>query len=225
MAKFYGVRFGRNPGIYRTWEECKKEVDGFTGAEYKSFKTLEEAEDYVGFQDISADAETGGSSRGNGKAVVEEDYDSTSSVKMRAFIDGSYDNSKKIYSYGSVITWKNQKIKLFGADNDSRFVDFRNVAGEIIAATRTLQFAVENGVSEIEIFYDYAGIEKWAKREWKRNNALTQGYAEYVRSIEGDISIRFVKVKAHSGHRENDEVDQLAKDALKSRKKHNMEVG
>lgn len=210
MAKFYGVRFGRNPGVYNTWDECKKEVDGFPSAEYKSFKTRDEAEAYVGFVDeIEAEKAT---------------KDVGSDLVMRAYIDGSYDKSKKIYSYGSVITWNGKKIKLFGADNDPRFVDFRNVAGEIISATRTLQFAIENGVREVEIYYDYAGIEKWATREWKRNNVLTQGYSEYVKSIESDISIRFVKVKAHSGLRENDEVDQLAKDALKSTEKHNMEV-
>lgn len=207
MAKYYAVKAGRNPGVYTSWDKCKREVDGFKGAEYKSFKSRSEAEAYLG-------------GAGGDTAAVEAD---TSSL-MRAFIDGSYDNSRKIYSYGSVITWNGQKIKLFGADSDTRFVDFRNVAGEIIAATRTLQFAVENNQPAIEIYYDYMGIEKWATREWKRNNELTRGYSDYVKSIESDIDIRFVKVKAHSGHAENDEVDELAKFALNSEKKHNMVV-
>ena len=41
--KYYAVRKGFKPGIYTTWEECKKNVDGFSGAEYKGFMTREEA--------------------------------------------------------------------------------------------------------------------------------------------------------------------------------------
>lgn len=41
--KFYAVRKGRNPGIYETWSECSAQVNGFSGAEFKSFATLEAA--------------------------------------------------------------------------------------------------------------------------------------------------------------------------------------
>ena len=30
-GKFYAVRVGRTPGIYLSWDECKKNVDGFSG--------------------------------------------------------------------------------------------------------------------------------------------------------------------------------------------------
>lgn len=40
---FYAVKKGRHPGIYRTWDECKKNVDGFPGAVFKGFATKEEA--------------------------------------------------------------------------------------------------------------------------------------------------------------------------------------
>lgn len=38
-SKFYVVWQGRKPGIYKSWDECKKQVDAFTGARYKSFET------------------------------------------------------------------------------------------------------------------------------------------------------------------------------------------
>lgn len=47
MAKFYAVKQGVRPGIYKTWEDCQKQVKGYKGAEYKSFKDLSEAEIYV----------------------------------------------------------------------------------------------------------------------------------------------------------------------------------
>ena len=50
MAKknYYAVKKGRKIGIYKTWEECKKQIDGFSGAEFKGFSTLNEAKDYIG---------------------------------------------------------------------------------------------------------------------------------------------------------------------------------
>lgn len=36
-SKIYGVRVGRHPGVYTTWEQCKEQIDGYTGAKYKSF--------------------------------------------------------------------------------------------------------------------------------------------------------------------------------------------
>ena len=42
--KFYVVWKGLNPGIYTSWEACKKQVSGVVGASYKSFETKDEAE-------------------------------------------------------------------------------------------------------------------------------------------------------------------------------------
>ena len=43
--KYYVVWKGRNTGIFTNWEECKKQVNGFAGARYKSFKSRAEAEE------------------------------------------------------------------------------------------------------------------------------------------------------------------------------------
>ena len=42
--KYYVVWNGFHRGIYDSWEACKKEVEGFERAQYKSFGTREEAE-------------------------------------------------------------------------------------------------------------------------------------------------------------------------------------
>ena len=46
-GKFYAVRKGKVPGIYNSWDACKRMVDGYPGAIYKSFKSKKEAEDFV----------------------------------------------------------------------------------------------------------------------------------------------------------------------------------
>ncbi|XP_066918497.1 DNA ligase 1-like [Clytia hemisphaerica] len=51
-TKVYAVKTGRKKGLFETWEECSEQVNGYKGAEYKGFKTKEEAEKY--FQGITA---------------------------------------------------------------------------------------------------------------------------------------------------------------------------
>jgi len=54
--KFFVVWYGKEPGIYRSWEECKRQIHGYGGAIYKGFNTEAEAReamtspcwDYIG---------------------------------------------------------------------------------------------------------------------------------------------------------------------------------
>ncbi len=41
--KFYVVWVGKIPGIYNSWDECSRQILGFSGAAYKAFPTKEEA--------------------------------------------------------------------------------------------------------------------------------------------------------------------------------------
>ncbi|GAB4451609.1 MAG: ribonuclease H family protein [Anaerolineae bacterium] len=43
-TKYYVVWVGRKPGIYRSWDECAAQVNGFPGAKYKSFESEKEAQ-------------------------------------------------------------------------------------------------------------------------------------------------------------------------------------
>jgi len=41
--KFYVVWKGKRHGIFETWEDCKAQITGYKGAQYKSFSTFSEA--------------------------------------------------------------------------------------------------------------------------------------------------------------------------------------
>jgi ribonuclease HI len=41
--KYYVVWKGVNPGVYKDWESAKQQINGYEGAQYKSFATLNEA--------------------------------------------------------------------------------------------------------------------------------------------------------------------------------------
>lgn len=42
--KFYVVWNGRKKGVFTSWKVCKAQIDGYEGAQYKSFANLEDAE-------------------------------------------------------------------------------------------------------------------------------------------------------------------------------------
>ena len=43
QKKIYAVRKGRQTGLFTSWADCKKQVDAFPGARYKSFTDATEA--------------------------------------------------------------------------------------------------------------------------------------------------------------------------------------
>ena len=45
--KYYAVRKGITPGIYFSWDDCKKQINKFSGAEFKSFNNISDAEEYI----------------------------------------------------------------------------------------------------------------------------------------------------------------------------------
>src|SRR6516164_8951191 len=43
MTKFYAVKVGRIPGIYKTWQECKTQIDRYPKSVFKSFDNENDA--------------------------------------------------------------------------------------------------------------------------------------------------------------------------------------
>jgi ribonuclease HI len=191
--KFYAVKVGKTPGVYETWDECSKQVVGFQGAVYKSFPTKEEAIEFV-----------------TGKKIEHKD----NFKNPTAYVDGSFNVHTKEYSFGAILFVDNKKIlfkKKFEADE---FSSHRNVAGEVRGASFIIYYALNHGIKELDLYYDYQGIESWYTGEWRANNDLTQKYQNFAKENLGKIKVNFHKVKSHTGIKYNEEVDLLAKSAL-----------
>lgn len=193
MAKFYAVKKGKKPGIYNDWATCKENVYGFSGAVYKSFNTLDEANEYIKDSNDNIDMSDG----------------------LIAYVDGSYNIKTKVYGYGCVLIDNQQVVKEI-SDTGSNEEDalMRNVAGEIQGSLRAIEYAIEHKYPAIYIYYDYEGIQRWATGEWKANKRGTKEYVSLINQYREKIDIKFIKVLAHSGDKYNDEADLLAKKAV-----------
>lgn len=198
--KIYAVKKGHTTGIFNSWAECQTAISGFSGAEYKGFETEDEARAYLDDIDI----------------IMENDIaPRLSAGKVVAFTDGSFDADKQAYGSGvCIFDPQGNSIELSSKGNNVKYVDLRNIAGEIIAVLNAVDWAWKNGYEQITVFYDYEGIGKWASGEWKTNKSLSKFYKQYIDEKEEIISIEFVKVSGHSNNKYNDRADALAKSAI-----------
>lgn len=52
--KVYAVQVGRRPGLYKTWDECREQTNGFPGAKFKSFECEEAAKGFLAAAAVAA---------------------------------------------------------------------------------------------------------------------------------------------------------------------------
>ena len=104
--KYYAVRVGKVPGIYVTWDDCKRMVNGYPGAKYKSFSSITEAEAFL--EDVTCEA----------TAAQKENSDKK---EIYAFVDGSYNEVTKVYGYGGFLIVSGEKYILQGSGDEEEY--------------------------------------------------------------------------------------------------------
>lgn len=202
--KYYGVKQGKVIGAFTSWQACKDSVDGYPGAEYKGFSTLEEVQDYLGEQ-FCAHFE-----------LQEFQEELPTEGSLLAYVDGSYDDALQKYAFGCVFILPDGRIFTeYGNGDNAQSLQHRNVTGEMLGAMYAVKFAMLNGFTGLELRYDYQGIEKWVTGEWRARTELTGKYAAAMREWARSIEIRFTKVTAHTNVYYNDLADKMAKTGLR----------
>jgi ribonuclease HI len=190
--KYYGVKSDTISFICTDWEEAKEKMKGLKNLKYKAFKTNEEALSFI-----------------NDEVVI-----NVNKSNVSAYIDGSYDDSTKSYSFGGVLIINGEERRFNKKYENDEYQAMRNVAGEIKGAGYIIQYCINHGIKELDLYFDYIGIEKWYKGDWKANSPIALVYVDFANKVKDKIKVNFYKVKSHSNDYYNDLADKLAKDAL-----------
>ena len=208
MAKknYYTVWNGVTPGIYSTWLECKAQVDGYEGAIYKSFPTLELAQKaysespwlYVG-----KNAEKK-STKVNINDIPEIEKDSLC-------VDAACSGNPGLMEYRGVYTKTNEEVFHLGP-----YEQGTNNIGEFLALVHGLALLKQKGY-KIPIYSDSRNAIKWVKEKkcktklervsenealfylieraekWLRENTYTTRIIKWETDQWGEIPADFVR--------------------------------
>ncbi len=215
VKKFYAVKKGLTPGIYTNWPDCQAQINGYSGAVYKGFATLEEAKEFMGGKaEIFGEAEQMTLPFLQQAPVAEKEMVAADGTEAVAYVDGSYDVTTGSFSYGMVMFHDGKEEHFSKKYENNDLASMRNVAGEIEGARAAMQYCLDKGIKSLTVYHDYIGIAAWCTGEWKAKQEGTMDYALFYRMASLHVDIRFQKVKGHSGDTYNELADKLAKEAL-----------
>jgi ribonuclease HI len=159
--KFYVVWKGHKKGVFTSWKVCKKQIDGFEGAQYKSFADLNEAEfastknyaDYVGKETKKTSLSLKEKEK-LGKPNLE-------SISVDAACSG---NPGKM-EYRGVLTHNKQQIFIKGP-----FIKGTNNIGEFLALVHGIALLKSKNKEDIPVYSDSKIAMNWVKQKRCKTN-------------------------------------------------------
>ncbi len=161
--KYYVVWKGKRTGIFTSWDDCKKQVHGFDNAQYKSFKTKEEAE--AAFQKNYWSVVE---KKGEKKKISDGDLKKYGApIQDSISVDAASSGNPGIMEYQGVHTQTKKKIFKKGP-----FKQGTNNVGEFLALVHGLVYAAENPAVKY-IYSDSKIAIGWVKKG-KCNTKLKQ---------------------------------------------------
>ena len=140
---------------------------------------------------------------------------------MVVYTDGSFSKKVTMNAAGYaaiIITEETDECYtadiVYGNISDPEYTAMWNVGGELWAALVAVNYAKEFHPKDINLYYDYAGVEHWVTKRWKANKPITQAYGRHMRAFQGEIPIHFHQVRGHTGVQLNELADEYAKKGL-----------
>ncbi|GAA6112785.1 ribonuclease H family protein [Apilactobacillus apinorum] len=209
--KFYAVKKGKKPGIYNTWPDCQKQVNGFPGAEYKSFKTKNEALIYMGEKTTSTSRTTAssnaiqlfsdGGSRNHGNKLGQHVKKDDKAAWAYLIIN----HGQKDFDSAGELGATNNKMEVLGLVNGLKKLiqtGCQDQAIDVILDSKYVLDAVTKGC-----------LTSWKRRGWKKSDGtVIKNLAEFKeldQLLPQFSRLSFSWTKGHATNDGNNFVDQL----------------
>jgi len=224
--KFYVVWRGTKTGVFDDWPTTLALVDGFSGAQYKSFPTRSEAE--AAFRNGAPARSTVTRSAGKPRVARTDHADAVSAFDTVIFCDGACEPNPGKAGSGMAVYRAGLLANLwYGAYNPAG----TNNTAELQALLQALILArteIHDDKSvqvRSDSSYGLNAVTKWAagweKRGWRKaegeikNLEVIQELYALYQEIEDDVKLQHVS--AHVGIEGNELADRMAMFAVEQR--------
>lgn len=161
--KFYVVWKGKEPGIYTSWNACKKQIDGFQGAQYKAFASEDEAE--KAFTE-TYDTYKGKDTKKPSLTAAEKAAFGTPILESIA-VDAACSGNPGLMEYRGVLTHNKKQIFIMGP-----FKNGTNNIGEFLALVHAIALLQQKKMYKLPIYSDSKIAMNWVQRKQCRTNIV-----------------------------------------------------
>jgi ribonuclease HI len=159
--KFYVVWNGHKKGVFTSWNVCKKQINGFEGAQYKSFSSLDEAE--IAFSKKYEDYKGKSTKKPSLSSSEKEKYGrpNLESISVDAACSG---NPGKM-EYRGVLTHNKKEIFIKGPYRKGT-----NNIGEFLALVHGIALLKSKNKENIPIYSDSKIAMSWVQKKQCKTN-------------------------------------------------------
>jgi len=226
--KFYVVWQGRETGVFTDWETCKKHIDRYAGARYKSFKTRAEAESAFRSGHAAAKTSTKTPHRrtsGKGLPTLTADAVDKLDIRTKIFTDGGCEPNPGQAGSGVAVYRDGDLAELWyglytphGTNNTAELNALHQallMAQREIAQANTVAIFCDSKYA-IQCITQWA--VNWEKKGWRKpggeikNLALIQQIFTLYTALENNV--RILHVNGHVGVEGNEMADRMSIQAI-----------
>ena len=159
--KFYVVWKGKETGVFSSWDKTKTKVQGFEGAEYKSFISKTEAD--KAFKKNFSDYKRKSTPKIGLSTAEKKSYGVP--IKNSLTVDAACSGNPGKMEYRGVLNHNNQEIFKMGP-----FSNGTNNIGEFLALVHGISLLKKKGLHKLPIYSDSKIAMSWIKKKACRTN-------------------------------------------------------
>jgi ribonuclease HI len=155
--KFYVVWEGRTPGVYSSWDTCKKNIEGFAAAKYKSFTSKAEAD--TAFKSHYSN-HISAFSKGAKKTLKISHPPTHNPIRDSISVDAACSGNPGKMEYKGVDTTTKTELFIMGP-----YADGTNNIGEFLAIVHALAYLKKCELPNKIIYSDSQIAIGWVKKK------------------------------------------------------------
>lgn len=192
--KYYAIAKGHQPGIYTSWYDAEKQINGFSNPVFMRTYDKQDAEDFMARYQNHHDTKT---------LMLDDAYqkkvNTDASMHLTANFKTNPDSlEKELWIALQFIDHKHHDTKITKRlkvlEKDLKDYPKKNCfSAEVVATMVGINQAKRLGFKSLLINYHYSGIYEWTSfGNWQAKSSISQDYSLFINQT--DLALAFNKV-------------------------------